>query len=228
MLAASLTLLPALLSFSGARVGATRARRSSRPRTRSAFWARWVGAIQRRPVVAAVAATALMLALAAPALGLRLGTSDAGNDPAGHTTRQAYDLLAQGFGKGFNGPLLLTVRLPATGQTQALTRLTSAVEHTPGRGGRRTRPAQPDSRRRCDHRLPHSSPESEPTTALVNRLRDRVIPPIAKQTRATVDIGGSTATGVDFSHVLSSSSRSSSASSSHCRRSCCWSSSARC
>jgi RND superfamily putative drug exporter len=204
VLAASLTLLPALLSFSGARVGATRARRGSRPRTRSAFWARWVGAIQRRPVVAAVAATALMLALAAPALGLRLGTSDAGNDPAGHTTRQAYDLLAQGFGKGFNGPLLLTVRLPATGQTQALTRLTSAVEHTPGVAA--VAPAQLNQARdvAAIAAYPTSSPESEQTTALVNRLRDRVIPPIAKETRTTVDIGGSTATGVDFSHVLSS------------------------
>jgi putative drug exporter of the RND superfamily len=204
VLAASLTLLPALLSFSGARVGATRARRGSRPRTRSAFWARWVGAIQRRPVVAAVGATALMLALAAPALGLRLGTSDAGNDPAGHTTRQAYDLLAQGFGKGFNGPLLLTVRLPATGQTQALTRLTSAVEHTPGVAA--VAPAQLNQARdvAAIAAYPTSSPESEQTTALVNRLRDRVIPPIAKETRTTVDIGGSTATGVDFSHVLSS------------------------
>ena len=204
VLAASLTLLPALLSFSGARVGATRARRGTRRRTRSAFWARWVGAIQRRPVVAAVAATTLMLALAAPALGLRLGTSDAGNDPAGHTTRQAYDLLAQGFGKGFNGPLLLTVRLPVTGQAQALTRLTSAVEHTPGVAA--VAPAQLNSTRdvAAIAAYPTSSPESEQTTALVNRLRDRVIPPIAKQTRATVDIGGSTATGVDFSHVLSS------------------------
>jgi RND superfamily putative drug exporter len=207
VLAASLTLLPALLSFSGARVGATRGRRGrrgSQPRTRSAFWARWIGAIQRRPVVAAVAATTLMLALAAPALGLRLGTSDAGNDPAGHTTRQAYDLLAQGFGKGFNGPLLLTVRLPATGQTQALTRLTSAVAHTPGVAA--VAPAQLNRTRdvAAIAAYPTTSPESEQTTALVNRLRDRVIPPIAQQTRATVDIGGSTATGVDFSHVLSS------------------------
>jgi putative drug exporter of the RND superfamily len=204
VLAASLTLLPALLSISGARVGATRPRRSSRPRTRSAFWARWVGAIQRRPVVAAVAATALMLTLAAPALGLRLGTSDAGNDPAGHTTRQAYDLLAQGFGKGFNGPLLLAVRLPATGQTEALKRLSSAVAHTPGVAA----VAPPQLNRTGDvagiAASPLSSPESEQTTALVNRLRDDVIPPVAKATHATVDIGGSTATGIDFSHVLSS------------------------
>jgi putative drug exporter of the RND superfamily len=145
-----------------------------------------------------------MLTLAAPALGLRLGTSDAGNDPAGHTTRQAYNLLAQGFGKGFNGPLLLAVRLPATGQTEALKRLSSAVAHTPGVAA----VAPPQLNRTGDvaaiAAYPVSSPESEQTTALVNRLRDDVIPPVAKATHATVDIGGSTATGIDFSHVLSS------------------------
>ena len=68
--------------------------------------------VQRRPVVTAIAATAVMLVLAAPALGLRLGSSDAGNDPASQTTRQAYDLLAKGFGPGFNGPLQVAVALP--------------------------------------------------------------------------------------------------------------------
>ena len=68
--------------------------------------------MQRRPALTAIAATALMLALAAPALGLRLASSDAGNDPSSQTTRQAYDLLAKGFGPGFNGPLQVAVALP--------------------------------------------------------------------------------------------------------------------
>jgi RND superfamily putative drug exporter len=208
VLAASLTLLPAMLSLTGARVGATRrarvrARHASPTRARSAFWARWVGAIQRRPVVAATAATAVMLALAAPALGLRLGTSDAGNDPAGHTTRQAYDLLARGFGKGFNGPLVLAVRVPAPGQTGALTTLTSAVDHTPGIAA--VAPAQLNPARdvAAITAYPTTSPESKQTATLVTQLRDRVIPPVAKSTGLSVDIGGSTATGIDFSHVLS-------------------------
>ncbi|HZL54089.1 MAG TPA: MMPL family transporter, partial [Solirubrobacteraceae bacterium] len=113
VLAASLTLLPALLSFVGKRVGRVRRRRRSAPATVAlpthgrGFWARWVGGIQRRPVWAALGATAILLALAAPALGLRLGSSDAGNDPSSQTTRKAYDALAQGFGPGFNGPLQL-------------------------------------------------------------------------------------------------------------------------
>ncbi len=208
VLAASLTLLPALLAITGARVGRTRTRAIARDRaagrTRPAFWARWVGAIQRRPVLAAVAATVLMLTLAAPVVGLRFGNSDAGNDPAGQTSRQAYDLLARGFGPGFNGPLLLAVQLPAPGQTGALTRLRSAVAHTPGVAA--VAPAQLNPARDVAEvaAYPTTSPQSEQTAALVNQLRDRVIPPIAKATHATVDVGGTTASGIDFSHVLSS------------------------
>src|SRR6266849_7428488 len=114
VLAASLTLLPALLMVTGKRVG--RSRRIGRAREpRAGFWLRWVGLIQRRPAWAALTSTTLLLAFAAPALGLRLGASDAGNDPTNRTTRQAYDLLATGFGSGFNGPLQLAVQLPPGG-----------------------------------------------------------------------------------------------------------------
>src|SRR5438477_402404 len=131
VLAASLTLLPALLMFTGKRIG--RARRGSRPReARAGFWLHWVGLIQRRPAWAALGSTVLLLALASPALGLRLGTSDSGNDPTKQTTRHAYDLLAAGFGSGFNGPLQLAVRLPSAGDTAGLTRLTTALRHTRG------------------------------------------------------------------------------------------------
>src|SRR2546428_273820 len=132
VLAASLTLLPALLTFTGRRVGRIRARRSTPRAPRAGFWLRWVGLIQRRPAWAALASTALLLALAAPALGLRLGASDAGNDPAKQTTRHAYDLLAAGFGSGFNGPLQLAVRLPSAGDIAGLTRLTTALRQTSG------------------------------------------------------------------------------------------------
>src|SRR5206468_8292651 len=84
------------------------------------------------PVWAALGSTALLLLLAAPALGLRLGTSDSGNDPAKQTTRHAYDLLAAGFGSGFNGPLQLAVSLPAAGDTAGLARFTTALRRTPG------------------------------------------------------------------------------------------------
>ena len=88
------------------------ARPRRRPPTSRASGCGGSAQVQRRPAVTAVAATAVMLAFAAPALGLRLASSDAGNDPAGQTTRQAYDLLAKGFGPGFNGPLQVAVALP--------------------------------------------------------------------------------------------------------------------
>ena len=135
VLAASLTLLPALLSSPGRRIGEVRGGRrgaSDDGRDGPGFWLRWVRQVQRRPALTAIAATALMLALAAPALGLRLASSDAGNDPASQTTRQAYDLLAKGFGPGFNGPLQVAVALPEAHDSAALAQLDRALQRTPG------------------------------------------------------------------------------------------------
>jgi putative drug exporter of the RND superfamily len=202
VLAASLTLLPALLMFTGKRVGRIR-QRSRRREPRVGFWIRWVGLIQRRPVWAAVGSTALLLALAAPALGLRLGASDAGNDPAKQTTRHAYDLLAAGFGSGFNGPLQLAVSLPAAGDTAALARLTSSLRHTAGIASVAAPRLNPARDTAAIAVYPTTSPQSAQTTSLVKRLRSDVLPPVAKATGATVYVGGATATQVDFAHVLS-------------------------
>jgi putative drug exporter of the RND superfamily len=202
VLAASLTLLPALLMFTGKRVGETR-RRSRARQPRAGFWLRWVGLIQRRPAWAALASTAFLLALAAPALGLRLGSSDAGNDPAKHTTRHAYDLLAAGFGSGFNGPLLLAVHLPDAGDTAGLVRFTTALRHTPGIASVAAPQLNPARDTAAIAAYPTTSPQSAETTSLVKHLRNDVLPPIAKATGAAVYVGGATATQVDFAHVLS-------------------------
>ena len=129
VLAASLTLLPALLSMTGHRIGRPSRRQAARQTdlARRGFWLRWVRLVQRRPVVTAVLAMALMLTLAAPALGLRLASSDAGNDAPSQTTRQAYDLLAKGFGPGFNGALQIAVALPRAGETRALSHNSPAL-----------------------------------------------------------------------------------------------------
>jgi RND superfamily putative drug exporter len=167
------------------------------------FWFRWVGLIQRRPAWAALASTALLLVLAAPALGLRLGASDSGNDPANQTTRRAYDLLAAGFGSGFNGPLQLAVKLPAAHSTSSLTRYTAALQHTPGIASvaaPRLNPAQDTAAIAV---YPTTSPQSMQTTSLVKHLRSEVLPPIAQATGTAVYVGGATATQVDFAHVLS-------------------------
>jgi RND superfamily putative drug exporter len=203
VLAASLTLLPALLMFTGKRVGRVR-RRRSRPRESSGgFWFRWVGLIQRRPAWAALASTALLLVLAAPALGLRLGASDSGNDPPNQTTRRSYDLLAAGFGSGFNGPLQLAVKLPAAGSTSSLTRYTAALRHTPGIASVAAPRLNPAHDTAAIALYPTTSPQSAQTTSLVKRLRREVLPPLAKATGTAVYVGGATATQVDFARVLS-------------------------
>src|SRR5215469_1637573 len=102
---AAVTLLPALLGVFGVRV-LSRRQRGRRPRAEHSPWTRWAGTVERRPAIIAAAAAAVMLVLAIPLLSLRLGSSDQGNDPSSTTTRQAYDLLAKGFGPGFSGPLL--------------------------------------------------------------------------------------------------------------------------
>jgi len=206
VLSASITLLPALLSFAGRRIGQVGRRRAAQAagEDRPGFWLRWVRQVQRRPIVTAIASTALLLTLAAPALGLRLASSDAGNDPASHTTRKAYDLLAKGFGPGFNGPLQVAVVLPAKHDEAALTRLSADLRTTPGIASVATPRLNTAGTAAAVIAYPATSPQSAQTSNLVNRLRDKVIPAIERSTRVRVFVGGATAAQVDFAHVLSS------------------------
>src|SRR5215208_5724284 len=116
---AAVTLLPALLSYLGPRVDRLRIPflgRTLRSETNGESpAARWSHMVQRRPWAFAIAATAVLLALAAPALGMRLGFPDAGNDPPDTMTRKAYDLNTEGFGPGSNGPLVIAAELPSRG-----------------------------------------------------------------------------------------------------------------
>ena len=140
--------------------------------------ARWSHAVQRRPWTAAIAATAVLLALAAPALGMRLGFPDAGNDPPDTMTRQAYDLNTEGFGPGTNGPLVIAAELP---EPAARGRRSSTFAQRAAAAS----PAWPSSRRRAINAdgnaalitvIPKSSPQDKETEDLVNRLRDDVVP----------------------------------------------------
>lgn len=114
---ASLTLLPAVLSLVGRWINTLRlpGRHPERSATLSSRWSRWAQFVQHRPWPTMLISAGLLVALVIPALSLRLGASDAGNNPTSTTNRQAYDLLAAGFGPGFNGPLALVARLPQPG-----------------------------------------------------------------------------------------------------------------
>jgi RND superfamily putative drug exporter len=201
VLAASLTMLPALLTVVGRRIGG-RASAEAQD-TAPGFWLRWVQRVQRRPALTAIVATAAMLALAAPALGLRLASSDAGNDPTSQTTRQAYDLLAKGFGPGFNAPLQVAVALPRPHDSATLAQLTQALKRTPGIESVATPRLNATGTTAAVVAYPTTSPQSAQTSSLVTRLRSDVIPPIERGTASRVYVGGATASQVDFSHVLS-------------------------
>jgi putative drug exporter of the RND superfamily len=206
VMVAAVTLLPALLSFAGPRVnklripGLGRALHPGRPTSAM----RWSHAIQRRPWAAAIAGAAVVLALAAPVLGLRLGFPDEGNDKAGTPTRTAYDLMAEGFGPGASGPLLLVAELPRSTGPQALDPLVRAARAD--RDVAFVSPARPspDGRAAVITVAPRSSPQADETTKLVQRLRDDVIPDTTRSTGVTVSVGGATAAFVDQSDLVAS------------------------
>jgi putative drug exporter of the RND superfamily len=207
VLAASLTLLPALLSLFGHRIGRPSPlarRRRTPPPDRSTFWTRWIDAIQRHPWTALVASAALMVVLTLPVFSVHLGNPDAGNDPTNQTTRRAYDLLAQGFGQGFSGPLLVVVKLPHPGDTAGLGPLESALQRTPGVAAVAPPRLSPDGNVATVSAYPTTSPQSTQTEQLVRHLRRDVIPPVERRTGTVAYIGGTTAAQIDFSSALGS------------------------
>src|SRR5271157_3157422 len=203
--AAAVTLLPALLGFLGTRVLSRRERRrlaadGPAPDGTAGWWARLAAFVQRHPHQLAVAATAAMVILAIPALSLRLGTSDAGNDPASTTTRQAYDLLSEGFGPGFNGPLQLAGTTGTPAGTAAFTRLAGTLRTEPGIAA--VSAPVPGHGASLISVTPTTSPEAEGTSTLISQLRDSVIPAAEHGTTLHVYVGGVTASNGDFATVV--------------------------
>ncbi|MEU6757297.1 MMPL family transporter [Streptomyces sp. NPDC046685] len=205
--AASLTLLPALLSYIGPRALSRRERRKlaaegPQPERASGFAARWSVFVERHPKLLGAAATVAMLVLALPTLSLHLGTSDQGNNPATSTTRKAYDLLAQGFGPGTNGPLTVVARLDGAGDRLAVDGLAQALRATEGVAS--TGPAV--FNRSGDTAfltvVPDSAPQSRATSELVDTLRQDVIPRAGHGNSMEVHVGGVTAAYDDFAEVI--------------------------
>jgi RND superfamily putative drug exporter len=164
--------------------------------------------VQRHPLKLAAAATAAMVVLAIPVLSLRLGSSDAGNDPAASTTRQAYELLADGFGPGFNGPLQLAGTTSTPAATAAFTRL-AATLFTRLAATLKTVPGitavsapVPGHGASVISVIPATSPEAAATSTLISHLRDSVIPAAEHGTALRVYVGGVTATNGDFAAVI--------------------------
>ncbi|WP_100862821.1 MMPL family transporter [Streptomyces sp. 3211.6] len=205
--AASVTLLPALLSYIGMRALSRRERRrlaaeGPRPEAPTGFAARWSAFVERHPKLLGLVAALVMAVLALPTLSLHLGTSDQGNNPASSTTRKAYDLLAEGFGPGVNGPLAVVARLDGAGDRVAVQRLADALRTTHGVAS--TGPAV--FNRSGDTAVltvvPDSAPQSRATSTLVDRLREEVIPRAAHGSSMKAHVGGVTAGYDDFAEVI--------------------------
>jgi RND superfamily putative drug exporter len=202
---AALTLLPALLSLVGNWVNRLRLPflgKGARSIDENSWWFRWSGRIQRRPWVAALASGALLLVLCIPTLSLRLGTNDAGTDPAGTTTREAYDLLAAGFGPGFNGPFVLAAELPEKGNDEALQDLRTQLRSEEGVEEVTDVTLNPDKTVGVFQLYPTTSPQSAATTDLLDHIRNDVIPPVEESTGAQVHVGGINAIFEDFGNAI--------------------------
>lgn len=205
--AASVTLLPALLSFIGMRALSRRERRhlaehGPEPELPTGFAARWSAFVERHPKKLGAIALVVMALLALPTLGLRLGTSDQGNDPAATTTRQAYDLLAEGFGPGMNGPLTLVTKVDGAADKLALDNLDTALRATEGVSTVTPVTYNTGGDTAYLTVVPKSSPQSEKTSDLVERLRDEVLPRAETGTTLDLHVGGVTAGYDDFADVI--------------------------
>jgi putative drug exporter of the RND superfamily len=251
--AASLTLLPALIGFAGHRIELTRwrgliaaglvavffagvgldiaplivglplavivliagffvgplkrevAHRPPKP-IRETLAYRWSRVIQHRPWTSALAGVVVLAVLAIPVFSLRLGFSDESNFADDTSTKQAYDLLVEGFGPGFNGPLILAAELPEGTDPGDLSAITDAAAADSGvEFVSEPRPNDPDNPTAVMWELvPTTTPQDEATTDLVRRLRDDVLPPAEDATGIDVAVTGNVAVNVDFSHYLSS------------------------
>ncbi len=223
---AALTLVPALLGLAGPRVLARRDRRarqvaaaadddpagttarlaalaarSDEAHERSAF-ARWGRRVSDRPLPWALLSTAVLVVLAIPVLSLQLGQVDAGTDPTSETDRRAYDLLAEGFGPGINGPLSVVVVVPdgtsPDDTTTLLTNTATTLGQTPGVAS----VGAPNVDQAGDTAVltvvPTTSPQDQATTELVDRLRSDVLPGVPADTYVV----GTTAGYVDFTDKI--------------------------
>jgi RND superfamily putative drug exporter len=207
VMTASVTLLPSLLSYLGPRVDRLRLPFLGRGVKKEAggegslAW-RWSHAVQRRPWTAAIAATLVLLALAVPALNMRLGFPDAGNDPPSTMTRQAYDLNTEGFGPGTNGPLVIAADLPNPSGKAKVDALAQRLRSEPAVAF----VAPPRINEQGDAALltviPKGSPQDPAVEDLVHRLRDDLIPQAFGGSGIEAEVGGVTAALEDQSNYI--------------------------
>jgi len=227
--AAALTLLPAMLSITGPHINALRVR-GRHPERRDAvppkkgLWARWAEGVANRPVIAALAALAILIPLAVPLLSLTLGQQDTAALSTSTTARRAYDLISDSFGPGVNGPLIIAVSLgsPAQAASGSSSSSSSSAGSDPRASDPRLQALQKDVSQTADvaavtpvqidkagttaffNAIAKTGPADQATATLVSALRSTVIPAADKGTNMTAYVGGTTASNVDLAAEISS------------------------
>ena len=217
---AALWLLPALLSLLGTKALALRmpwARKSKVDGTKHPEGRRFMAYarfLQKRPIIPAILALGVVIVLALPTLGLRLGFADDGGKPVTNTSRIAYDLMSEGFGPGVNGPFFAAVNLPAPRDLDALAETVRIINETPGVAS--TLPSEAmlpiyaiSPTAFSDNGIvtsvlitPETAPQDVATSELLDRLRTETAPAIEAETGATMYVGGAQAITQDFTQVL--------------------------
>ncbi len=206
VMAAAVTLFPALLGFFGRWVDRLRLPLGRRRQIHVAAgghiepspgWMRWGRLIERHSILATVAGVSLLLALALPFLDVRYGFPDAGNRPEDQTSRQAYDRLGDAFGDGANGPLLLAAELDTAGDTSDLDRLAAELSNTTGVAVVNPPLLNEAGDTAVMTVLPTTGPQDEATEELIHTIRDDVVPAAMEGTGTSVHVGGVTATSID-------------------------------
>ncbi len=209
----SLTLLPAMLGFYGDKALSRRDRRALRGEVAlddeglkvdlggSPFWKWWSAIVQRRSAILSVFSLGLIVLVALPFFSMRLGLADSGEDPSGSTTRAAYDLLAQGFGPGFNGPLQVVGKINSPSDLQRFHAFVGNLAHESGVARVLPPRTSPNGKAAVVFVYPNYTPQAAQTTDLVNHIRSEV-PTAVKGSTLAIHVGGETAGGIDFSNVL--------------------------
>ena len=202
---ASVTLLPAILGFVGHKIDAWALPWAKRTTTSDRnVWFRWSRVVQRRPWTMALVGFAVLVAMAIPMFQIRLGSSDAGNLPTTDTTRRSYDLLSDGFGKGFNGPLFVAISVPVGTDAATLPALAEAVRSTEGVAKvLGPLPLKPGSNVTQMIVYPTTSPQDERTVKLIEKLGTTVLPAATAGTGIQAYVGGATAAFEELGQLLS-------------------------
>jgi len=158
--------------------------------------------VQRHPILLGGAALATLVVLALPLFSLHMAFTDSGNDPSNQTTRQAYDLLAQGFGPGSNGPLVIAVDIPSGADRSLVNGLQQKLQQTPGVAFAAPPQFNAAANAAIIIAVPTTSPEDARTQSLVHRIRSQVVPSVLRGTPVRALVGGETAAAVDAASQL--------------------------